>query len=45
LGEICETTEPPLAEAEPGHAIRCHIPLAELRELQGAPTPAAAQQD
>ena len=45
VGEICETTEPPLAEAEPGHAIRCHIPLAELRELQGAPTPAAAQQD
>src|SRR5581483_11582148 len=27
LGAICETTEPPLAEPEPGHAIRCHIPL------------------
>ena len=36
LGEICETTEPPLAESEPGHAIRCHIPLDELRRLQGA---------
>jgi peptide/nickel transport system ATP-binding protein len=36
VGEICETEEPPLSEAEPGHAIRCHIPLAELRELQGA---------
>jgi peptide/nickel transport system ATP-binding protein len=35
LGSICETTEPPLAEAEPGHAIRCHIPLEELRSLQG----------
>ncbi len=34
LGAICETTEPPLADAEPGHAIRCHIPLEELRRLQ-----------
>ena len=34
LGEICETTEPPLAEAEPGHAIRCHIPIDQLRRLQ-----------
>ena len=34
LGDICENTEPPLAEAEPGHAIRCHIPLDELRRLQ-----------
>ena len=30
IGAICETTEPPLAEAEAGHAIRCHIPLEEL---------------
>ena len=30
----CESTEPPLHEDEPGHQIRCHIPLAELRELQ-----------
>jgi len=35
LGDICVNTEPPLAEAEPGHAIRCHIPLEELRQLQG----------
>ena len=35
LGDICVNTEPPLAEAEPGHAIRCHIPLEELRRLQG----------
>jgi peptide/nickel transport system ATP-binding protein len=35
---ICESTEPPLHEDEPGHQIRCHIPLAELRELQRSPT-------
>jgi peptide/nickel transport system ATP-binding protein len=35
VGAICETTEPPLEEAEPGHAISCHIPLEELRRLQG----------
>ena len=34
IGEICETTEPPLNEQEPGHGIRCHIPLDELRRLQ-----------
>jgi peptide/nickel transport system ATP-binding protein len=27
---ICETTEPPLLEGEPGHQIRCHIPLVDL---------------
>ena len=31
---ICESTEPPLLEEEPGHLIRCHIPIAELRTLQ-----------
>ena len=31
---ICESTEPPLVEAEPGHLMRCHIPLADLRTLQ-----------
>ena len=31
---LCESTEPPLAEVEPGHQIRCHIPLTELRLLQ-----------
>jgi peptide/nickel transport system ATP-binding protein len=34
LGDICVNTEPPLAEEEPGHSIRCHIPLEELRRLQ-----------
>jgi len=31
---ICESTEPPLAEAEPGHLMRCHIPVDDLRQLQ-----------
>jgi len=31
---VCESTEPPLLEEEPGHLIRCHIPIAELRVLQ-----------
>ena len=34
LGAVCETTEPPLVEVEPGHEMRCHIPLEELRVLQ-----------
>jgi peptide/nickel transport system ATP-binding protein len=31
---ICESTEPPLAEVEPGHQMRCHIPIDELRSMQ-----------
>jgi len=31
---ICESTEPPLAEVEPGHLMSCHIPLDELRIMQ-----------
>ena len=31
---ICEVTEPPLIEVEPGHLMRCHIPPSELRRLQ-----------
>jgi peptide/nickel transport system ATP-binding protein len=34
LGDVCKTVEPPLAEPEPGHAIKCHIPIDELRRLQ-----------
>ena len=34
VGAICETTEPPLVEAEAGHLMRCHIPIEELRLLQ-----------
>lgn len=34
IGAICEQEQPPLAEAEAGHFIRCHIPIEELRRLQ-----------
>ncbi|CAH2394380.1 ABC transporter ATP-binding protein [Mesorhizobium ventifaucium] len=34
LGAICETLEPPLTEAEPGHVIRCHIRAEDLDRLQ-----------
>ncbi len=30
LGPVCDTLAPPLQQAGPGHAIRCHIPLPEL---------------
>jgi peptide/nickel transport system ATP-binding protein len=39
LGAICEEQEPPLAEVEPGHFMRCHIPVGELRALQADPPP------
>jgi peptide/nickel transport system ATP-binding protein len=32
---LCEVTEPPFVEVEPGHMMRCHIPVDELRRLQG----------
>jgi peptide/nickel transport system ATP-binding protein len=32
---ICETTAPPVLDAGDGNSIRCHIPLDELRRLQG----------
>jgi peptide/nickel transport system ATP-binding protein len=34
VGEVCEREEPPLVEVEPGHLMRCHIPIEELRTLQ-----------
>jgi len=34
IGAICETKEPELTEARPGHTIRCHIPYDELARLQ-----------
>lgn len=37
LGSVCEREEPPLAEAEPGHAIRCHIPPAQLGRPRALP--------
>jgi peptide/nickel transport system ATP-binding protein len=41
LGAICEETEPPLIEVEEGHQMRCHIPIDELRRLQGKETASA----
>ena len=38
VGPICELEEPPLVEAEPGHLMRCHIPIEELRRLQAKET-------
>jgi peptide/nickel transport system ATP-binding protein len=38
LGAICEQEQPPLLEVEPGHLIRCHIPVEDLRRLQNAST-------
>jgi peptide/nickel transport system ATP-binding protein len=34
IGAVCETIEPPLVAVEPGHQMRCHIPLDELRAVQ-----------
>ena len=39
LGDICVNEQPPLVEAEPGHLMRCHIPIEELRLIQ-KPAPA-----
>jgi peptide/nickel transport system ATP-binding protein len=33
-GSICEQEDPPLKEVAPGHYMRCHIPIDELRRLQ-----------
>jgi peptide/nickel transport system ATP-binding protein len=41
LGAVCEETEPPLVEVEEGHHMRCHIPIEELRRLQGKETATA----
>ena len=35
VGKICEEVEPPLLEVESGHLMSCHIPIEELRRLQG----------
>jgi peptide/nickel transport system ATP-binding protein len=39
LGAICVEQEPPLVEVERDHAMRCHIPIDELRRLQTAGPP------
>jgi len=33
---LCESSEPALVEVEPGHMMRCHIPIAELRSMQAS---------
>jgi peptide/nickel transport system ATP-binding protein len=38
LGAICEEQEPALLEVEPGHRMRCHIPIEELRSLHAKAT-------
>ena len=40
---LCEVTEPPLIEVEPGHSMSCHIPLEELRVLQRRAVQEAAE--
>jgi peptide/nickel transport system ATP-binding protein len=46
LGDICVNEEPPLAEREPGHFIKCHIPIEELRQMQRVVrSPAAAAEE
>lgn len=32
--QLCDTVEPDLVEAEPGHYLRCHISLEHLRKMQ-----------
>jgi peptide/nickel transport system ATP-binding protein len=44
IGDICDTETPPWRPTELGHAIRCHIPLAELRDMQVQSTNAVAAQ-
>ena len=39
ISGVCEVTEPPLVEVEPGHRMSCHIPLEELRRLQSKTLP------
>jgi hypothetical protein len=34
IGLICETELPPVKELAPGHKIMCHLPDAELREME-----------
>ena len=31
---VCETEQPPVRETKSGHAIACHIPLADLEAIE-----------
>ncbi len=42
IGPVCETETPPVRTDEDGHEIRCHYPLAELKEIQEAGPPSAS---
>ncbi len=42
IGDICDNETPPWRQTELGHAIRCHIPLAELHGMQTQPADAVA---
>jgi peptide/nickel transport system ATP-binding protein len=37
IADVCEVTEPPLREVAPDHAMRCHIPIEQLIEMQAKP--------
>jgi peptide/nickel transport system ATP-binding protein len=39
IGDICVNEEPPLVEVAPEHAMRCHIPVDELRRVQATAPP------
>jgi peptide/nickel transport system ATP-binding protein len=41
LGAICVEQEPPWQEDARGKGVLCHIPLADLADIQGAPLPTA----
>ena len=34
IGDICDNEPPPDVEVAPGHRIKCHIPLEELRAVE-----------
>ena len=40
VGELCDQERPPWRETGEGHAICCHIPLADLKRLQTGSDPA-----
>ena len=43
IAGLCEVTEPPLVEVEPGHMMSCHIPFGELGQLQRKAREAVAE--